>query len=213
MCSSDLPFLEVSPDNGVKGQFRFLRGTAPWLIYGGVFFGQAGVYWWLSYIEPIMTGVTGFSPADMTWVMMLVGLGMVVGNALSGRLADRYHASLVCGFIAVAMVVVMPLIYFCSGYKVPSLVLSFLAAAALFGIGGPLQYLIVRFAKGGEMLGGAGIQIAFNVSNAFSAAIGGAAINHGLGIASPALIGGPFAIVGAIMQGRYSVHAPCVHAH
>ena len=62
-----------------------------------------------------------------------------------------------------------------------------------------MQYLIVRFAKGGEMLGGAGIQIAFNVSNAFSAAIGGAAINHGLGIASPALIGGPFAIVGAIM--------------
>ena len=194
-----MPFLEVSPDNGVKGQFRFLRGTAPWLIYGGVFFGQAGVYCWLSYIEPIMTGVTGFSPADMTWVMMLVGLGMVVGNALSGRLADRYHASLVCGFIAVAMVVVMPLIYFCSGYKVPSLVLSFLAAAAMFGNGGPLQNNIVRFAKGGEMLGGAGIQIAFNVSNAFSAAIGGAAINHGLGIASPALIGGPFAIVGAIM--------------
>ena len=24
-----MPFLEVSPDNGVKGQFRFLRGTAP----------------------------------------------------------------------------------------------------------------------------------------------------------------------------------------
>ncbi len=63
---------------------------------------------------------------------------------------------------------------------------------------GPLQYLIVKYAKGGEMLGGAGIQIAFNVSNAVSASIGGMAIRHGLGIASPALIGLPFAAIGAI---------------
>lgn len=47
------------------------------------------------------------------------------------------------------------------------------------------------------MLGGAGIQIAFNVSNAFSASIGGLAIHHGLGLASPAIIGTPFAIIGA----------------
>ena len=194
-----MPYLEPLPDTGVKGQFKFLRNLAPWLIYGGVFFGQAGVYCWLSYIEPIMTRVVGFSTSGMTWIMMLVGTGMVAGNAISGRLADRCHASMVCGFIAVSMVVVMPLIYFCTGYKVLSLILSFVAAAALFGIGGPLQYLIVRFAKGGEMLGGAGIQIAFNVSNAVSAAIGGAAINKGLGLASPALIGVPFAIVGAIM--------------
>ncbi len=48
------------------------------------------------------------------------------------------------------------------------------------------------------MLGGAGIQIAFNVSNAMSAAIGGLAISQGLGIASPAIVGTPFAIIGAI---------------
>lgn len=60
-----------------------------------------------------------------------------------------------------------------------------------------MQYLIVGYAKGGEMLGGAGIQISFNVSNAVSAALGGVAIHHGLGLASPALVGVPFAIVGA----------------
>ena len=75
----------------------------------------------------------------------------------------------------------------------------FIATAGLFGIGGPLQYIIVRFAKGGEMLGGAGIQIAFNVSNAMSAALGGLAIQHGFGLASPALVGIPFAAVGAVM--------------
>lgn len=49
------------------------------------------------------------------------------------------------------------------------------------------------------MLGGAGIQIAFNVSNACAAMLGGMAINLGFGIASPALVGAPLAVVGAFM--------------
>ncbi|MDE7474087.1 MAG: MFS transporter [Duncaniella sp.] len=192
-----IPRLEPVPDTGIKGQFRFLRSSAPWLIYAGVFFGQASVYCWLSYVEPIMTNVTGFTTSGMTWIMMLAGVGMVTGNAIAGKLADRYGVARVCGTLAASMIVVMPLLYFCSGMKVPSLILMFVATGALFGIGGPLQYLIVRFAKGGEMLGGAGIQIAFNVSNAVSAALGGLAIHNGFGLASPALVGVPFSIVGA----------------
>lgn len=202
-----MPRLEALPDTGVKGQFRFLRTLAPWLIYGGVFFGQASVYCWLSYIDPFMTEVTGISTSSMTWVMMLVGAGMVFGNAMAGKLADKYRTSVVTGTLAASMIIVLPALYFCASMKVPTLILTFLATAGLFGIGGPLQYLIVRFAKGGEMLGGAGIQIAFNVSNAMSAVIGGLAIHHGLGLASPALVGIPFALIGAtslfILARRY----------
>lgn len=193
-----VPYLAPLPDTGIKGQFRFLRNPAPWLIFAGVFFGQASVYCWFSYIEPIMTDIACFTVADMTWIMMLAGLGMVFGNALAGKLADRYRASLVTACIAGSLIVIMPAIYLCAPMKIPSLVLMFLATAGLFGIGGPLQYLIVRYAKGGEMLGGAGIQIAFNVSNAMSAILGGTAIHLGLGLASPAAIGAPLALVGTI---------------
>lgn len=192
-----LPYLSPLPDAGIRGQFRFLRHAAPWLIYTGVFFGQASVYCWLSYIDPIMTNVAQFPLSSMTWIMMVAGAGMVVGNALAGKLSDRYGAALVTGCIAAGLIFVMPAVYFCSGMKIPSILLCFVATAGLFGVGGPLQYLIVRYAKGGEMLGGAGIQIAFNVSNAMSASLGGIAIHHGLGLASPALVGVPFAIIGA----------------
>lgn len=193
-----IPRLSALADTGLKGQFRFLRFPAPWLIYAGVFFGQASVYCYFSYVEPIMTEQAHFAVADMTWIMMVAGLGMVVGNAVSGKLADKYSAALVSGIISTMLVVVMILVYFCAGNKVMSVVLLFFATAGLFGIGGPLQYLIVKYAKGGEMLGGAGIQIAFNVSNAVSAAIGGIAIGQGLGIASPALVGVPCAVIGAV---------------
>ncbi len=193
-----IPQLAPLPDTGMKGQFRFLSKPGPWLIYAGVFFGQASVYCWMSYISPIMTDVTGFSEHAMTFIMVVVGAGMVFGNYIAGRLADRHSASLVTAIIATLIIVVMPLIYFCSPYKLPSLALTFLAPALLFGLGGPLQYLIVRYAKGGEMLGGAGIQIAFNVSNAMAAAIGGAVIHHGFGLASPALAGVPLAVISAV---------------
>ena len=193
-----IPQLAPLPDTGMKGQFRFLSKPGPWLIYAGVFFGQASVYCWMSYISPIMTHVTGFSEHAMTFIMVIVGAGMVFGNYIAGRLADRYSASLVTAIIATFIIVVMPLIYFCSPYKLPSLALTFFAPALLFGLGGPLQYLIVRYAKGGEMLGGAGIQIAFNVSNAMAAAIGGAVIHHGFGLASPALAGVPLAVISAV---------------
>lgn len=165
------------------------------------------MYTYLSYIDPVMTEVAGFSAASMSWIMVVAGLGMVVGNMLAAKLSDRYSAALVTGILAACVVVIMPVLYLCASMKVPVVILSFVATACLFGIGGPLQYIIVRYAKGGEMLGGAGIQIAFNVSNAIAAVLGGAAIHAGFGIASPALAGIPCAVIGAaalfILHYRY----------
>lgn len=189
----------LPPVANFRSQFGFLRHGAPWLILGGTFLGQGSVYTWFSYINPIMTDVAGFAESAMTWVMVVCGCGMVVGNLVSGRLSDRYAGGLVCGCIAFLLVGIMPLIYFFAGNKIISLVLAFVACAGLFGIGGPLQYLIVRFAKGGEMIGGAAIQMAFNISNAVSAVVGGAAIHTGFGLASPALVGVPMAVAAGIL--------------
>ncbi len=120
------------PDTGIRGQFRFLSHLAPWLIYGGVFFGQASVYCWLSYISPIMTDVTGFTNASMSYIMIIVGAGMVFGNLFAGRLADRHSPALVTGIFAAIVVILMPLIYLFATDKITSLGFSFIAPALLF---------------------------------------------------------------------------------
>ena len=192
-----MPSLPSLPDTGLKGQFRFLGHGGAWLIYAGVFFGQASVYCWFCYIEPVMTQITGFHQSAMTWIMVVAGIGMFFGNFLAGYMADRHHPALVSGMLTAAVVVIMPGLYLLAGYEVPSVILMFCATACLFGIGGPAQYMIVKFSKGGEMLGGAGIQIAFNVANAVAALIGGFAIRSGGGFQSPALLGLPLAAIGA----------------
>lgn len=181
----------------ILSQFIFLRSLAPWLIFAGTFLGQGSLYCWYSYVEPIMIRVAEIPQNYITLVMMLAGLGMVVGGLASGKLADRYKPGLVTAIICVLMVPVLLLIYFESANRIVACMLTFIGAAGIFAIGGPLQYLIVRFSKGGEMLGGAGIQVAFNVSNATSAFLGGVAINAGWGMTSPALVGIPLAIMAA----------------
>lgn len=204
-----VPRLDPLPDSGgIRGEFRFLKSPAPWLIYAGVLFGQASVYCWMSYIDPFMTQVAGFSNAAMTWIMTLVGAGMVVGTFFSGKLADRYGAGRVCCLASLMAAATMVAIYFFGTHRGAAAIMAFAAPCALFAIGAPLQYAIVKFAKGGEMLGGAGIQISFNVSNALAAALGGIVIGHGFGFAATALAGVPLALVGAlallILSRRYA---------
>ena len=85
-----MPRIDPLPDNGLRGQFRFLRTLPPWLIFGGIFIGQTGIYCWYSYIDPMLTQVTGFRPDDLSWLMLVSGIGMFIGNLLAGRLAIRY---------------------------------------------------------------------------------------------------------------------------
>lgn len=192
-----IPRLESLPDSGIKGQFRFLKSPAPWLIIGGTLLGEGGVYCWYSYIEPLLTQVSAFPSSSLTWLMVIAGLGMMAGNILSGRLADRFKAGMVAAVVQSCMVATLLLIFFFSSVPWLSVVLMVIGTAGLFGVGSPLQYLIIRFSKGGEMLGAASIQIAFNIGNAFAAWLGGLVLYAGYDYRYPALIGIPFALTGA----------------
>ncbi len=127
-----------------------------------------------------MLNVSGFAESKMMLIMMLAGLGMVVGNLFSGKISGRYSplriAAMTDGVIAVTLL----LIFAFGEHKVASLALAFLCCAGLFALSAPLQILLLQNAKGGEMLGAAGGQIAFNLGSAIGAFCGGMMIAQGL---------------------------------
>ena len=85
-----IPYMPALPDVGLKGQFRFLKRLAPWLIILTTMFGNGGIFCWFSYVTPQMIHEAGFSPHSMTAVMMLAGLGMTIGNLVGGKCGDLY---------------------------------------------------------------------------------------------------------------------------
>lgn len=192
-----VPHVEGLKDTGFKGQFRFLKTPAPWLILGATALGNGGVFCWYSYINPLLTEVSGFTTESITALMVLAGFGMVVGNLVSGRLSDRYTPGKVGTTVQAMICIVLLLIFFLSPYPWLSALLMCLCTAGLFAVSSPEQVLIIRVAKGGEMLGAACVQVAFNLGNAIGAYVGGLAISGGYRY--PALAGVPFAMVGFIL--------------
>lgn len=192
-----VPHVEGLKDTGFKGQFRFLKTPAPWLILGATALGNGGVFCWYSYINPLLTEVSGFTAESITALMVLAGFGMVVGNLVSGRLSDRYTPGKVGTTVQAMICIVLLLIFFLSPYPWLSALLMCLCTAGLFAVSSPEQVLIIRVAKGGEMLRAACVQVAFNLGNAIGAYVGGLAISGGYRY--PALAGVPFAMVGFIL--------------
>ena len=175
-----VPQLEVTPSNGYKGQFRFLKTGAPWLILGATMLGNGGVFCFYSYVTPILTSDGGIPYEYMSAIMILAGFGMVVGNLVSGKLSDRYTP----GRVATAMMLfaatsLMSVFIFAHNGWVAAAFTVF-SVLSMFAMSSPQQYLILKHAPGGEMLGGACIQMAFNMGNAVGAFLGGLPIEAGL---------------------------------
>lgn len=175
-----VPQLEVTPSNGYKGQFRFLKAGAPWLILGATMLGNGGVFCFYSYVTPILTSDGGIPYEYMSAIMILAGFGMVVGNLVSGKLSDRYTP----GRVATAMMLfaaasLMSVFIFAHNGWVAAAFTVF-SVLSMFAMSSPQQYLILKHAPGGEMLGGACIQMAFNMGNAVGAFLGGLPIAAGL---------------------------------
>ncbi|HET7837884.1 MAG TPA: MFS transporter, partial [Variovorax sp.] len=67
--------------------------------------GFAGVFAVFTYIQPLLTRVTGVSEAAVSPILLLFGGGLAVGNLLGGRLADRAPMpSLLGSLVALAAV-------------------------------------------------------------------------------------------------------------
>lgn len=78
------------------------------------------------------------------------------------------------------MIVLSLLLLFAFGENMTaSLVMGFICCAGLFALSAPLQILLLQNAKGGELLGAAGGQVAFNLGSAIGAWCGGMMITFG----------------------------------
>jgi DHA1 family inner membrane transport protein len=142
--------------------------------------GWVGFMTFYGYFAPVAERVAGFSASDLTWVLVIVGLGLLVGNTLGGRTADaNLHLSLILW--PVAMIVSLIVVGFVAPFKWP-----FLAAAFVFGIASfanvpPMQMRVMKYGKAAPELAATANISAFNLANAFGGIIGGAVVDSAFG--------------------------------
>ncbi len=109
----------TAADSGLLGQFRFFRRLAPWLILFATALDNGGAFCWLSYVNPLMTCISGFVPSDMMLLIMLAGLSMLACNLAGGRLSDRFGPYKVAFSSQGVMCLALLSIFFLAALRIP----------------------------------------------------------------------------------------------
>ncbi|MGW4384041.1 MFS transporter [Kitasatospora sp. NPDC004531] len=154
--------------------------------------GFGGVFAAITYIAPMMTEVAGYSDGAVTWLLVLLGVGMFLGNLLGGRFADRRLMPMLfttLGGLAVALA-----LFTLTAHNEITAAITLLVIGALgFATVPPLQKRVLDQAHGAPTLASAVNIGAFNLGNALAAWLGGAVISAGLGYTAPNWVGAALA--------------------
>ncbi|MFE4478589.1 MULTISPECIES: MFS transporter [Streptomycetaceae] len=190
-----LPHGPAAPRAGLRAELRVFRRAGVWLALAATAFGWAPFLTVLTYVSPLLTEVTGFGSGAVPVVLMLVGVGMVVGTPLAGRLADRAPAAAL--YAALAGVTAVPLLLLAAVHSRAAVAAVFL----LFGLAGgavipPLQARVLARASGADNLASAANISAFNIGNAGGPLLAGAALSAGAGYTAPLGIAAALGAVG-----------------
>ncbi|MEJ5994557.1 MFS transporter [Pedobacter sp. Du54] len=193
-----LPALPASKNRDLKKELGFFKKQDAWIIILMISIGTGGLFTWYSYIAPLMTTVAGFSADSVTYILMLAGIGMMVGNFFGGYLADRFSPVKATATLLLMMVLTLVIVHYVSFNPILALVMTFITGAVSFALAAPIQMLMINTAKGSEMIAASVSQASFNIGNALGAFFGGLPLIYGYDYTSPAAVGAAMALVGAL---------------
>ncbi|MEU0938522.1 MFS transporter [Embleya sp. NPDC005971] len=154
--------------------------------------GFGGVFAAITYIAPMMTHTAGYSDGAVTWLLVLFGIGMFLGNLLGGRFADRRLMPMLYVTLG-GLAVVLALFTVTAHDKILAAVTILLIGALGFATVPPLQKRVLDQAHGAPTLASAVNIGAFNLGNALAAWLGGMVISAGFGYTAPNWVGAALA--------------------
>lgn len=168
--------------------------------------GFAGVFTLFTYIAPLLEMVSGFSPAAVSALLVLFGVGTTLGNILAGRYADRsLAATLVTTLLGLTATLALSTIAWRSpfGATLATFAIGFFGFATVT----PLQLLVIRAAGNAKNLASSINISAFNIGNALGAALGGAVVASGAPLPAVGIAAALVALTGTLFA-AFSVRRP-----
>ena len=172
----------------MKRELRAFGRSQVWLtlLTGAVGFG--GFFCVYTFISPISTDIAGLPALFVPVVLVVVGLGMTVGNIVGGWAADTHVVRAIFSFFALFFVSLAGLAL--TANTTPGLfVFVFLIGVAAAGISPAIQTRLMDVAGDSQTLAAAANHSALNIGNSLGAYLGGLTIAAGLGYISPVWVG------------------------
>ena len=174
-----VPKVTAAPSS-LRQELGVLRRSTVQIALLMTVFGFGGVFTAFTYIAPILVDITGFAPSSVSYILVLFGIGITIGNIYGGKLADRKLLPSLIGMM-VLLAAVLALFSLTDQHKLLTLLTVFLLGIAAFGTVPGLQLHMLNTAKEAPTLASTLNIAAFNLGNAMGAYIGGIVIDLEIG--------------------------------
>ncbi|ORM72079.1 MFS transporter [Pantoea rwandensis] len=161
--------------------------------------GSGGLFSVFSYVKPTLTELAQMPVSWIPAVLALFGLGMIIGNVVGGRLADRGLEKTI-RLVLIWSVLVLSAFVFTAHYAFAGS-LNVMLVGTMVALASVLQIRLMDVAGDAQTMAAALNHSAFNLANALGAWLGGVTISAGLGWQSTGWVGAILAVLGLLIHG------------
>ncbi|NRG39916.1 MFS transporter [Rathayibacter sp. VKM Ac-2804] len=193
-----VPLQQGNPAATMRNELKAFGRLQVWMTLAIGAIGFGGLFAMYSYITPLSTEVTGVPLGAVPWILVVVGLGMTVGNLVGGWAADK-NVRLALIVLFCGVLVSLTGLALTATSIVGLLVFAFLAAGCSAGASPAIQTRLMDVARDSQTIAAALNHSALNIGNSVGAALGGVTIAAGLGYVSPIWVGVVLTVAGILL--------------
>lgn len=180
-----------------QSQLRAFANKQIWLALGVGAIGFGGLFAIFSYVKPTLMTLAGLTGAGVPWMLALLGAGMVVGNLLGSKMADKNLLGTIKACLLWSTLVCV--CYYFSATHLTLACITLFCLGTVVAIGPAVQVRLMEVAGRAQIMAAALNHSAFNFANASGAFLGGMAIDWGFGYAATGLVGALLSVGGLVV--------------
>lgn len=171
----------------IANELTVFRNKQVWLALSVGAIGFGGLFAIFSYVKPTLMELAGLTEAGVPFILGLLGAGMITGNLVGAKMADKDLLGTIKKCLVWSFLVCVAYLYTSSHLLLASL--TIFCVGTVVAIGPAIQVRLMEVAGPAQTMAAALNHSAFNFANASGAFLGGLAIHWGFGFASTGAVG------------------------
>lgn len=191
-----VPNPKAAPQSSVLNELKILKEKRLWLTLAVTLFGFSSVFAYFTYISSILIDVSHIKESLISFMLIIFGVGVTLGNMIGGKLAD-WNLNKALKLIFSVFILYFIVLYFIQMNGIIMVLGIFLFGVIGFSMSPSLQFKSTIISQDAPTLASTLNQSAFNLGNALGAFVGGLVVTH-LPIASLSLIAPLLTLIGLI---------------
>ncbi|MFC0270498.1 MFS transporter [Metabacillus herbersteinensis] len=197
--------LKQAPPSKLSDNVKILTNGPLLLAFSITALGYGGTFVAFTYLAPILEDITGFAPSAVSFILLIYGLAVAIGNTIGGKAANKNPLKALFWMFLIQAIVLI-ILTFTAPFKVVGIItLFFLGLLAFMSVPG-LQIYVVQLAEkhvpSAVDIASALNIAAFNVGIAIGAFVGGLIVDS-IGLIHTPWIGGVM-VFGAVLLTMWS---------